>query len=512
MNNKHNNSTKIFYKKSNKYDSDECVSNNSDNSDDSVNSDNSVNSVDSDDSDDSDKLSDELNNIINKKKKIIHHNNSSDNLSDSVDSNKLSDELNNMMNKEKKIIQYNNSQTEYFNIGKMHLDILNNLNKYKFCELKVEIINLKISDSNAWINIKSEEFQITSIFWKITYNNNYNIYKTLNKGDLVILKGNFGIMKKNLSIYFNIKSIQKFGKGDYLDIYENYRIKIKQNNLGFLKKKLIGFPYNIGIITALGGAAIQDILQTFKFDYFIGNVIIKNSIVQGAQCPKSIINSIEWFESNYHTEFKDFGQLDILMITRGGGGWEDLVGFSDWNLLTKISNTRFITLSAVGHQIDNQLSDEVADYKYPTPSLGAKFITETQQLFKNNLNNYTESLNKILNNYLNIKNRMNSYIQPNYNNIIKNYDIKNMLCLVKFSKFTLGNILNKFNNIKNKFFTELTTMKPTIIRKKELTSIYDFITIENNEQNIKTKSKKIDIYFIDGRIKISYKLIDYEEF
>jgi exodeoxyribonuclease VII large subunit len=443
----------------------------------------------------------------NNSKKIIYENSSD------FDSDELSDELNSMINNTSKQIKKEiTKETEYFDVNIVYSDIVNTLNKHKFCELKVEIINLKISDNNAWINIKSDEFQTTAIFWKITQNINYDIYKTLDKGDQVILKGNFGIMKKNLSIYFNIKSIQKFGKGDYLDIYENYRIKIKQNNLGFPKKKLSGFPYNIGIITALGGAAIQDILQTFKSDYFIGNIIIKNSIVQGNQCPKSIINSIEWFESNYDKQFKEFGQLDILMITRGGGGWEDLVGFSDWELLTKISNTKFITLSAVGHQIDNQLSDEVADYKYPTPSLGAKFITETQQLFKNNLKNYIDSLNKIINNYLDAKNYLNSYIEPNYGNIIKKHDIKNMLSLVKSTKFSLENILNKFNNVKNKFFTQLTNMKPTIIRKKELTSIQDFVSTNNEELNNKPKSKKIDIYFIDGRVKISYKVIDYEEF
>ena len=68
----------------------------------------------------------------------------------------------------------------------------------------------------------------------------------------------------------------KFGMGDYLDIYDKYRIKIKELGLGVPKKILNVFPYNIGVITASGGAAIQDILQTLKLDKFIGKIIIKN--------------------------------------------------------------------------------------------------------------------------------------------------------------------------------------------------------------------------------------------
>ena len=325
-------------------------------------------------------------------------------------------------------------------------------------------------------------------------------------------------MKKNLNIYFNVKSMEKFGKGDYLDLYEQYRIRIKELKLGLPKKKLNIFPYTIGIITALEGAVIQDIIQTLKLDNFIGNIIVKNSIVQGLQCPKSIINSIEWFEQNYSI------QLDLLMITRGGGSYEDLVGFSNWDLLEKISNTSFITLSAIGHQTDNQLSDEVADYKFATPSIGAKFIVETQQYYKKCYIQYNNSLNYILDNYLNSKIKFNS-ITTAYYNIIKKYDIKNMSNILKKYQTVLNKILSRYTVLKNDFYSQLVGLKPTITRNSnsnsnsnnnsnsndliELISINDFIDIKNNKG---IRPKKIEINFIDGKIKISYKIIEYEQF
>lgn len=389
------------------------------------------------------------------------------------------------------------------------IDVYNGINelfisKYSRCKIIGEIISFKITDSNAWINIKSDDFQILGIFWKITLDKNYPNLKLTKPGEKFVFDGKFGIMKKNLSIYLNIKSMSKFGKGDYLDIYDQYRIKIKELGLGIPKKQLEIFPYNIGIITALGGAAIQDILQTLKLDKFIGKIIIHNALVQGSQCPKSIINCIEWFESNYSVS-----DIDILMITRGGGGWDDLVGFSDWDLLNKLSNTKFITLSAVGHQIDNQLTDEICDLKFATPSIGAKFIVETQLKYKSYLLKYKNILELKVNEYNRLKNKFNNNIVLNYDNIIKKYDIRQMTIKIKKYSNHINNILIKYNNLKNIFYSKLMSMKPTIIRKNELTSVNDFVNIETN---IEIKPKKIEIYFIDGMVGLSYKISKYEKY
>jgi len=422
-------------------------------------------------------------------------------LSDESDkSENLSDELNKLTCN----INKSNKQND-FNL----INIYNEINElflynYTNCKITGEIISFKISDSNAWISVKTDEFQISCIFWKITLDKNFNLIKLTKPGDKFIIEGKFNIMKKNLNIYFNIKSMIKFGKGEYLDIYEQYRIKIKELNLRQPKKKLESFPYNIGIVTALGGAAIQDILQTLKLDKFIGKIIIKNSIVQGSQCPKSLTNSIEWFESNYSCS-----QIDLIMITRGGGGWEDLVGFSDWDLIIKLSQVKFITLSAVGHQIDNQLTDEICDYKFATPSIGAKFIIESQLTYKSYLNKYKNILEQIVKNYIDLKNKYNTFVTNNYTNIIKKYDIKQTILNVKKYSIQINKILNQYNYLKNIFYTKLSNLKPTIIRKNELTSIRDFINTDTNDE---IKPKKIEIYFIDGMVGINYKINKYEKY
>ena len=352
--------------------------------DNSGNPSNSCNSDKSTDSLDSTNLSDEFRDVILGQDKRTNKKNKKNNInkqdnSISKISSKKYDLSNTKTNQIESCINGQKESESTFDISNVYFDIQNCFKKYTGVKIIGEVISFKISDSNAWITIKSKEFQISGIFWSISNHNDFHNLKLTKPGDQISFFGCFSMMKKNLSVYFNIKSMEKIGKGKYLDIYEQYRLRIKELGLGIYKKKLSGYPTVIGIITALEGAAIQDILQTFKLDRFVGKIIIKNSIVQGSQCPKSLINSIEWFEINYPNN------IDILMVTRGGGGWEDLVGFSDWELLEKISSTSFVTLSAVGHQVDNQLTDEVCDYKFATPSIGAKFIVETQQKYRSNL-------------------------------------------------------------------------------------------------------------------------------
>lgn len=371
------------------------------------------------------------------------------------------------------------------------------LKTINFDDIEAEIISFKISDSNAWINVKINDYQLTSVFWKITLNDDFDNMKNIKPGDKVKIKGNFNIMKKNLNIYINVKNINKIGLGEYLALHNENRKRIYDSGMNLNKKELFNYPFNIGIITALGGAAIQDILQTFKLDNFYGNIYVKNSIVQGIQCPQSLIESIEYFENKFNNK------LDILLVTRGGGSFEDLVGFSDWNFIEKIYNTKFLTASAVGHQIDNQLSDEICDYKFATPSISAKFLIEKQQYF-NNIYNDLKNLVLIKKKELK-KNRKNfKKIKKNYKEIINSYELNFIKSNINIYSSKIKNILKKYLNAKEKFNNNLDIIKPKIIKNdQQLYSIYDFIDINKIKP---IKNNKIKLEFYDGNIEINVKI------
>jgi len=383
----------------------------------------------------------------------------------------------------------NKEENSIKNITDYVYDIIKDLD---FEEIKGEIISIKPSDKHQYITIKNGDYQINCISWNKCYEN-------LKDGDNIKINGFLNVLKKNLSIYYNIKKLEKVGNGNYMNSF--IELKNKITSMGWLlnKKTIAGFPFNIGIISSLEGAAIQDILQTFKIDNLIGNVYIKNAIVQGKQCPTSVINGIKYFDN--------FNNLDLLLITRGGGSNEDLIGFSDFNLLQEIHNCKIITISAVGHQIDNQLSDLVSDYFFATPSIAAKFIVEKQKEYLKNIQEFKTELDKIIEKFNESKIIFNNV---NYNNILKSLEERELKDKILIYKNNLNYIISYYNRSKIRFLNELSKLKPTIFKNKvELSSITDFIDpVTNNEK----RNKKIEIFFNDGKININYKIINYEIF
>ena len=384
----------------------------------------------------------------------------------------------------------NNSTT----IENIYNELNTSVQKIKQTKLIGEIISNKLSDKHSYITLKNGDYQISCIAWSKSF-------PDIKQGTTVEITGTVSLFKKNLSVYFNVKDIKMIGDGNYLNSHTELRQKIFDLGWNLNKKYLAKYPLNIGIITSSEGAALQDVLQTLKLDNFVGTIYVRNAIVQGKQCPQSVMQGIDYFVQSGLP-------LDVLMITRGGGSYDDLVGFSDWNLLEKIYLCPFLTLSAVGHQIDNQLSDEVADYKFATPSLGAKFIVETQKEYYsliNKIKGKTEIINERI---INSKNRIN-YVRDNYTNIIHSYEKKEMTDKLAKYKNLINKVSNDWSKVKTEFYNRLSNIKPTIFKEKEkeVTSITDFINPQTKQESA---PKKIEIIFADGKVNLYYRIISHE--
>ena len=209
-----------------------------------------------------------------------------------------------------------------------------------------------------------------------------------------------------------------------------------------------------------------------------------------------------------------------MFITRGGGSNEDLIGFSDFGLLEEIHSCKFVTISAVGHQIDNQLSDLVCDYNFATPSIAAKFIVEKQKTYLDNIKLFKNNLDKLLDKFKDTKTIFANIDYSNKLKAIEDKEIKDKLLLYKNN---LGYILSTYNRTKVKLLNNISSIKPSIYKKNkitesnlnnntdetEITSITDFIDpITGTER----KNKKLKLVFNDGNIDINYKITSYELF
>jgi len=367
-------------------------------------------------------------------------------------------------------------------------DKLKNSFTQKIC-VKGEISGYKKYNNTIYANLKDDNANISIIKFRADHDN-------FKSGDLVLINGNLDYYIKNGNVNLICSKIESTGEGNIQKKLND--LKTKYENLGYFDNKKI-FPTeikSIGIITAKDGAALQDILFVLNSNKFTGNIYIKNSPVQGIDCPRGICDGIKFFNK--------FDNIDLIMITRGGGGIDDLIGFSDPNVIEEIHKSKIFTMSAVGHEIDNMLSDYVADIRAPTPSIGAEIICKHCINKDEIIKNYREKLNyskQIIFNRLNIIKKNFFVIKKKmYMSLYDNNNIK----IDKFNNIYINLIRTKFNIIKN----NIDKIKSNIEIMKH--NEYNALLIKNNIliKDINDIDNGIYDIKINGKIKkISIKLI-----
>jgi exodeoxyribonuclease VII large subunit len=229
-------------------------------------------------------------------------------------------------------------------------------------KIKGELGNYSKRGGHIYANIKDKESSIDIISW-----NNTNDYQN---GDEIIITGKFNYYRKTNKLSIVAHSIEKKGLGDLFKKYLQF--KDHYETLGYFdkssKKNQPQCINNLAIITSSDGAAIRDILYVLKDNGFKGNIYLKDCMVQGISAGKSVGDSIKLINEKYKN-------IDAILVTRGGGSFEDLFQFSSTEVIESLHSSNIYTISAVGHETDNMLSDYVADYRAPTPSIGAQYIS-----------------------------------------------------------------------------------------------------------------------------------------
>ena len=333
-----------------------------------------------------------------------------------------------------------------------------------------EVSQPKNFRGNMYLNLKDKMYNIKAIIWKTKYE---QFNTEIKDGDKIVVKGKLDFYGANGSITYIIDKLIKYeGEGELSALYQKYKKTFETKGYFDRDKKLI-IPDKIEkilLLTSESGAAIHDFIYALdnnhsKLDYDIIDVP-----VQGRQCPLNIINEINKIKDNY----------DAIVITRGGGSFEDLFGFSQPELIEAIHNFDQPVISAIGHQVDTSLLDLVSDCCCPTPSLAAQYIIDTNKKFINELeeirddikdellgsynkqnrglNNCTERLNKIILSFDRIQhsyqsellNQLNTYafklkeLDLKLSSLVNNATEKNNIILIKNNKNVIHKDVGKF--------------------------------------------------------------------
>jgi len=151
------------------------------------------------------------------------------------------------------------------------------------------------------------------------------------------------------------------------------------------KKELPLMPFKVGIVTSSAGAAVRDILQILKKGAGCVDVVIRSVRVQGELAAKEIALAIE--------EFNQLNQVDVIIVSRGGGSIEDLWAFNEEVVARAVFASNIPLISAVGHQINVTLSDLTADVFVETPSAAAKILVDKKNVLLSELEGLKHGLN-----------------------------------------------------------------------------------------------------------------------
>jgi exodeoxyribonuclease VII large subunit len=189
----------------------------------------------------------------------------------------------------------------------------------------------------------------------------------------VIARGRVTIYDERGDLQFQAEHLEPKGAGALQIAFEQLKNKLAAEGLfdSQRKKPIPALPGRIGVVTSPRGAAIQDMLNVLRRRHESVNVLIYPAQVQGDTAASEVTAGVRYF--NRH------GKVDVIVIARGGGSFEDLFAFNDEGLARAIAASEVPVISAVGHETDFTICDFVADLRAPTPSAAAELVIRSKE-------------------------------------------------------------------------------------------------------------------------------------
>jgi exodeoxyribonuclease VII large subunit len=189
----------------------------------------------------------------------------------------------------------------------------------------------------------------------------------LKDGDRVHVYGRPELFEARGDFRLRALSLERFGLGAHLAALERLKQKLAGEGLfaADRKRPLPFLPRRVGLITGNDAAAKRDVLATMTARFPAANVLVGETYVQGPRAAGAIIETLRALCRE---------DVDVIVLARGGGSFEDLLPFSDERLVRAVAACPVPSVSAVGHEQDTPLCDLAADARASTPSMAARLV------------------------------------------------------------------------------------------------------------------------------------------
>ncbi len=187
-------------------------------------------------------------------------------------------------------------------------------------------------------------------------------------GDRVHVLGRPELYEARGDFRLRALSIERFGIGDHLAALERLKGKLAKEGLFSVERKrpLPRLPRRIGLVTGNDAAAKRDVTATITARFPAARVLVAETYVQGPLAASAMIDALGALAAA--------PGIDVIVLARGGGSFEDLLPFSDERLVRAVAACPVPVVSAVGHEQDTPLCDLAADLRASTPTAAAKLV------------------------------------------------------------------------------------------------------------------------------------------
>ena len=249
------------------------------------------------------------------------------------------------------------------------------------------------ASGHCYFNLKDERAIIRGVMWRSDAARLPNLPRS---GDLVLAHGRFGFYESRGDLQIYVDHVVSAGAGLLYARFEELKARLMAEGLFAedRKRPLPDLPRRIILVTARGGAVLQDMLTIFARRCPLVEVVVVPCLVQGAAAPASIVEAL-------YRAYRVGG--DLIILARGGGSLDDLSAFNDEAVARAVFASPVPLISGVGHETDVTIVDFVADLRAPTPSVAAELAVPELSDLHNRIGAARFQLNVLMAQALNLR-------------------------------------------------------------------------------------------------------------
>ena len=187
----------------------------------------------------------------------------------------------------------------------------------------------------------------------------------LQNGMEVLAHGRMGLYEQRGDYQLYVDEVQPAGEGELHVRFEALKAQLEAEGLFApeRKRRLPECPAAIGVVTSSAAAALRDIVRTFRIRCPLVRVVLAPCLVQGDGAAQQVAAAVD--------QLNAYGEVDVIIIARGGGSLEELWAFNEEVVARSIARSRIPVVTGIGHETDSTIADFVADLRASTPTAAA---------------------------------------------------------------------------------------------------------------------------------------------